>query len=71
MPTEGKLRRMTSKTPYDIYKEAALRKNTRERKAEESSSGLARNSASLSFQLILVQLIRVLVWARRSRAHLS
>ena len=52
MPKKGKLRRITSKTPYDIYKEAALRKNyERAKKAEDFASGSARSSASLSFSV--------------------
>ena len=49
MPTKGKFRRMTSKTPYDIYKEASLRKNTRERK---SGRFRKRFSAKLRFALV-------------------
>ena len=64
MLTEGKLRRMISKTPYDIYKEAALRKNTRERK---SGRFRKRFSAKLRFALAFRSafwfvLRRVLVW---------
>ena len=48
MPTKGNPRRIASKTPYDIYKEAALMKNTRERK---SGRFRKRFSAKLRFAL--------------------
>ena len=49
MPTKGNPRRIASKTPYDIYKEAALMKNTRERK---SGRFRKRFSAKLRFALV-------------------
>ena len=64
MPTKGNPRRIASKTPYDIYKEAALMKNTRERK---SGRFRKRFSAKLRFALAFRSafwfvLRRVLVW---------
>ena len=73
MPTKGKLRRITSTIPYNKNDEAVLRKNTRERK---SGRFRKRFSAKLRFALAFRSafqfvLRRVLVWERRSRAHLS
>lgn len=48
MPTKGKLRRMTSKTLYDIYKKAVLRKT---RESEKSGDFRKRFSAKLRFAL--------------------
>ena len=48
MPTNGKLRRITSKIPYNKNDEAVLRKNTRERKSGEFRK---RFSAKLRFAL--------------------
>ena len=73
MPTKGNVRRITSTIPYNKNDEAVLRKNTRERK---SGSSPKRVSGRLRFALVFRSafwfvLRRVLVWARRSRAHLS
>ena len=52
MPTEGKLRRITSKTPYEIIQKGCIKEKLREsEKAEDFASGSARNSASLSFSV--------------------
>ena len=51
MPTKGNVWRITSKTPYDIYKKAVKRKTRESEKAEDFASGSARNSASLSFSV--------------------
>ena len=64
MPTKGNVRRITSKTLYDIYKKAVLRKTTRERK---SGRYRKRFSAKLRFALdfrLAFQFVlrRVLVW---------
>ena len=48
MPTKGKLRRMTSKTPYDKVKRLQKKENTRERKSGEFRK---RFSAKLRFAL--------------------
>ena len=64
MPTKGKLRRMTSKKPYDIYKKAVLRKTTRERKKRKISQAVQRETplrSRFSFSLSVL-LRRVLVW---------
>ncbi len=72
MPTKGKLRRMTSKTPYDIYKKAAKRKTTRERK---SGRFRKRFSAKLRFALAFRSAFRfcygVCLSGGAKRRHLS
>ena len=52
MPTEGKLRRITNKTPYGIIQKSCIKEKLRESiKAENFASGSARNSASLSLSV--------------------
>ena len=52
MPTKGNVRRMTSKTPYEIIQKGCIKEKLREsEKAEDFASGSARNSASLSFSV--------------------
>ena len=52
MPTKGNVRRITSKTPYEIIQKGCIKeKYERAKKAEDFASGSARNSASLSFSV--------------------
>lgn len=50
MPTKGNVWRITSTIPYNIIQKGCIKENyERAKKAEDFASGLARNSASLSF----------------------
>ncbi|CDE72828.1 unknown [Acidaminococcus sp. CAG:917] len=71
-PTKGKLRRMTSRTPYDIYKKAVLRKTTRERKNGRFRKRFsAKLRFSLAFRLALLFCSGVWLSVGAKRRHLS
>ena len=63
MPTKGNPRRIASKTPYDIYKEAALMKNTRERKSGRFRKRFSgERPVSLGFELTFLSEFKRVVW---------
>ena len=44
MPTKGKLRRMTSKKPYDIYKKGCIKENYERAKKRKISQAVQRET---------------------------
>lgn len=73
MPTKGNIRRITSKTLYDKIQKGCIKENYERAKKRKISQAVQRETPLRSrFPFSLsVLLRRVLVWARRSRAHLS